>query len=374
MENKKKLFIVGGISLALILVLGITYAWLTQVLNGTKINKITAGTLDLILDDKTSNGIDLQYAVPQTDSQGLNNQAYTFKVINNGSINAKYSIYLEDEELENGLQRMSDSNVKFDLVKNSGESNPRLLSTVVSNEKRVLENNVVINGGSTNEYTLRLWIDSEATQQEVANKVFKAKIKLEAIQTEESETFIVTYNANGGSGTMNNTTDKVVANTFTAPEGKGFKEWNTALDGTGTTYTTSSSVTSNITLYAIWKNLLFEPTYFAFGEPTTSDIEPPVGKNFFAGLDTEGNKGVCINRNGERHCFETNNYEFEKQHVQEVFSDISCYEYSSFVSCGASDFGCIIYSNGGVVCGPGSGNGGCSVAGNTNSVTCADEA
>ena len=189
MENmkKNKLLIIPIILVVLIIILGITYAWLTTVLNGTKINRIKAGTLDLVLDDNTSNGINLEYAIPQSNSQGLNNQAYTFKVINNGSINAKYTIYLEDEELEDGEVRMSDSNIKFDLVKNNEESNPRLLSTVISNNRRELDSNVVINGGSTNTYSLRLWIDSEATKEEVANKVFKGKIKLEAVQTEESE-------------------------------------------------------------------------------------------------------------------------------------------------------------------------------------------
>ena len=283
-NNKKKAFLIGGISLALIAVLGITYAWLTQVLNGTKVNKITAGTLELVLDDEASNGIDLQNAIPQTDNQGLNNTAYTFRVINNGSINAKYSIYLEDEELESGLTRMSDTNIKFDLVKNSGSSNPRLLSTVVSNNKRVLDNNVVINGGSTNEYTLRLWIDQEATTEEVSGKAFAAKIKIEAIQTEESE--------------------------------------------------------------------VVPTTYFAFGDPTTSSTtdSTTLNKNVYAALDTEGNKGVCINRNGERHCFKTNNVEYEQQHVQQVFSDISCTVDSSVIDCYASDFYCHVTSNGNVGC------------------------
>ena len=82
--------------------------------------------------------------------------------------------------------------------------------------------------------------------------------------------------------------------------------------------------------------LAWQPTYFAFGTPTTSDTTPPSGKNVFAAMDTDGNKGVCINRGGERHCFQTNNVEFEQQHVQEVFSDISCSVYSSSVRCNAS--------------------------------------
>ena len=291
-ENKK--IVIPLILVALIFILGAAYAWLTTVLNGTQINRIKAGTLDLVLDDNASNGIDLEYAVPQTDTQGLNNQAYTFKVINNGSINAKYTIYLEDEELEDGEERISDSNIKFDLVKNSGESNPRLLSTVISNNRRELDSNVVINGGSTNTYSLRLWIDSEATQEEVGGKVFKGKIKLEAVQTEESA---------------------VVTPTITF--------------GTGTTW---------------------QPTYFAFGTPTTSDTTPPEGMTVFAAMDTVGNKGVCINRGGATHCFKTNNVEYEQQHVQQVFSDGSCEVDSSFVGCNASGFDCTVHSSGSVYC------------------------
>ena len=181
MNNKKKLCILTGIGMTLIIVLGVTYAWLTQVLYGTKVNRIKTGTLDLVLDDETSNGINLEYAVPQSDSQGLANTSYTFKVINNGTITAEYKLYLEDEEIEG--KRLSDSNIKYSLVKNNEEDNPRLLSSSIVEEKRQIEDEIIA-GGETNEYELKLWIDQESTKEEIANKVFKAKIKLEAVQTE----------------------------------------------------------------------------------------------------------------------------------------------------------------------------------------------
>lgn len=67
------------------------------------------------------------------------------------------------------------------------------------------------------------------------------------------------------------------ANTYTAPSGKIFKEWNTAADGTGTSYTDQQSVTNIATvgttlpLYAIW----FNPIYMqdmSFDECTTEGI------------------------------------------------------------------------------------------------------
>ena len=75
-------------------------------------------------------------------------------------------------------------------------------------------------------------------------------------------TYAVTYRANGGSGTVTdtkspyeeNSTVTVLENSFTAPTGKKFNSWNTAADGTGTSYSPDDTftITSDITLYAIW--------------------------------------------------------------------------------------------------------------------------
>ena len=66
-------------------------------------------------------------------------------------------------------------------------------------------------------------------------------------------TYTITYNANGGSGTMDTETAATTAtSTFTPPTGKQFKEWNTAADGSGTSYAAGATVPSDVTLYAIW--------------------------------------------------------------------------------------------------------------------------
>ncbi len=65
----------------------------------------------------------------------------------------------------------------------------------------------------------------------------------------------VTYDANGGSGTMAATEWTVDENGFTAPEGKKFDKWTTSQDGTGTDVVKAvgAEVTENTTLYAQWK-------------------------------------------------------------------------------------------------------------------------
>jgi uncharacterized repeat protein (TIGR02543 family) len=67
----------------------------------------------------------------------------------------------------------------------------------------------------------------------------------------------VTFDANGGSGSMSAQTSSIMttlnSNTFTRT-GYVFDEWNTAADGSGTSYSAeaSYSFSSNVTLYAQW--------------------------------------------------------------------------------------------------------------------------
>ena len=94
-------------------------------------------------------------------------------------------------------------------------------------------------------------------------------------------------------------------------------------------------------------------SYYAFGDPTDESIRTTdyttLGKNVFLKLEGE-QKSVCMLRNGEKHCFKNNNFDIEKEHVQEVFSDISCNASSPYVYCDASDFYCRVLSDGYVAC------------------------
>ena len=70
--------------------------------------------------------------------------------------------------------------------------------------------------------------------------------------------YIVTFNANGGTGTVadivtTSTTATVPVNAFSRP-GYIFTGWNSAADGSGTSYTEGQSLTlsTDMTLYAVW--------------------------------------------------------------------------------------------------------------------------
>lgn len=107
-------------------------------------------------------------------------------------------------------------------------------------------------------YTFGGWYDNsgltgsavtEITTSDYGDKEYWAK------WTEN--TYDVTYNANGGSGTTDAQNGHYVTlrdNGFTAPSGKVFVEWNTQADGSGTAYSEGEEVelTANLNLYAIW--------------------------------------------------------------------------------------------------------------------------
>jgi len=76
----------------------------------------------------------------------------------------------------------------------------------------------------------------------------------------EKETYSVTFDANGGTGTMENQTfsygEAQTLNEISfVKEGFKFKNWNTKADGTGTAYSDKQEIgiTENLTLYAQWE-------------------------------------------------------------------------------------------------------------------------
>ncbi len=91
--------------------------------------------------------------------------------------------------------------------------------------------------------------------------------------------YYVTFNANNGSGSMNN--QKIPANTSVAlnanqftKRGYTFTGWNTKADRSGTSYADKANIKvySNITLYAQWKANVYTVTADAEGGtiPATS--------------------------------------------------------------------------------------------------------
>ncbi len=169
----KQLFVLAFV--LIVLVAG-SYAWLTLTIDKTNTNVLRAGTLSLVLDDTTSEGIKLEKAVPISDEKGKTGTEYTFTLQNKGTKAVSYTIYLDDVALETSETRMDDSKVKYQLTKNSKET-VALLNTL---SDKVLDSGT-IDGSTTNTYSLRVWIDS-AAETEVMGTILSKELRVEATQ------------------------------------------------------------------------------------------------------------------------------------------------------------------------------------------------
>ena len=181
--------------LLILLLVGGSYAWFNYVKVGDKTQVVRAGKYSFKLEE-CENDIILKNAVPESAKKGLEEEVCTFKVQNTGSVSGEYTVYLDDEELEEKEKRMNDSFVRYSLVKGDeeeSEEKTKLLTTTGTNPERVMATGT-LNKGEEDVYHLKVWIDSEATN-EVMSTIFYGKLRVKIDQTTKQT---VTINPNGG--------------------------------------------------------------------------------------------------------------------------------------------------------------------------------
>lgn len=218
MKNKKKKDsfikkngkIIIAVAVILILLIGGTYAWLRVTLTGSKVNTITAGVLEMELDERATNGIELLEAVPTSDETGKKGTPYKFVMENTGNILSNYTLSLESQPLdilgEDTLKKMPQNRIKYNLKKTLkkkvGENRDSANDTVISSDNEGIisilnpqynsdtEENmqeITIDSGSLEpkyyiEYELVLWLDKDATYEEMKDTAYIGKIKIDATQ------------------------------------------------------------------------------------------------------------------------------------------------------------------------------------------------
>ena len=189
-KNKKATVIIISICIVLILAILISYAYFSTELNGTD-QIVKVGELELVLDE-TSEGISLDNAIGISDSDGLSLDGSTFKLINNGSKAVDYTIYLDDNTIEETDTRIDDKYLKYNLNKNEADSGATLLTKIGANPNRILDSGT-IEGKSTNEYNLSLWITDEVDGN-YSGQVFSGKLRVEVSQEREKEVATILLN------------------------------------------------------------------------------------------------------------------------------------------------------------------------------------
>ena len=173
MKAKKESIVLSVILLCLILIaVGMSYAFLKTSFFGSKTNVLKVGSLSLILDETSGNAITVEDGTPMYDSEGVKQDNYfTFALKNNGTLDSSYTIYLENQPLDEGDIRVNSNYVRYNLEKDSSVLQPSSLEGDQAIDKGIIKKNQTIN------YKMRLWFASDIPQSE-ENKVFKAKLNI----------------------------------------------------------------------------------------------------------------------------------------------------------------------------------------------------
>ena len=177
-KNNKKIIIIGIVIIVLLL-LGIAFAYLTTTLHGEKEYLVRAGSLGLRLEE--GNELTLESQIPLEDKDGMALDGFNFSLVNEGNIETDYTIYLDDIPLDEGETRMPDSAIRYSLTRNDVVGDADNLSNMGVNPNRVVDTGSIAVDETIN-YTLRIWIDYDATTEEASGKTFKGKLRVVATQ------------------------------------------------------------------------------------------------------------------------------------------------------------------------------------------------
>ena len=177
--KRQNIFLTIVLIILISITLGISYAFLQTSFFASKESILKVGSLSLVLDESEGNAITVSADGPLSDDEGVNlDNYYAFKLTNNGKVASQYTIYLDDQPLDDGDVRINQEYVHYSLERDDSNNVARSLT---GNQK--LESGI-INSKQTINYKLRLWFSSDMTIEE-ENKVFKAKLRIEGISTSE---------------------------------------------------------------------------------------------------------------------------------------------------------------------------------------------
>ncbi len=167
--------------------------------------------------------------------------------------------------------------LSLNITKTSGASSAAISSSSIAltADTGISNNSPFTLSGTESNYRFELTLTNIT-----ANTVYKfassatKRFVVWSAQTQAATTYTISYNANGGTGTMASTAGadpEVAACTFTAPSGKEFGYWHTTTSGTGgTTYAAGDHPKKNVGLYAIWVNQKVLSSIAVTTPPTTT--------------------------------------------------------------------------------------------------------
>ena len=189
--KKKKIIILSIAIIGLLLIVtGVTYSILSFRVKGNEVNIVKAGILKIDINENEP--ITLLETYPISTDLGMEGAPYTFTVSNTGDIDAIYRIYLDDVELDAGVERLSDSSIRYSLTKDGKYLTDTVADLLSQRENRIIDNGAIYPGETFN-YELKMWIDEDVGNEE-QGKAFKGKLRIEGEQLVNDACFTVNNN------------------------------------------------------------------------------------------------------------------------------------------------------------------------------------
>ena len=296
-KNKSKLPVLTMLLVALLVLVGTSYAYFDYSFIG-KDNTISTTDVSIKLLESNKEIVTLENQLPMSDEQGINQvgtgNVFDFAVETKSSSDMKlgYKLNIEKLKADTGYTSLTDDQIKIYLTDTNDNKilGPLKISQL---ENYNLYEDVNIHSKTNNtqvdKYRIRVWIDQDVQIKdwdENTKQQYKFKIGVGSAENEGS--YIITYNSNGGTGTMaasiynKNTTNTLRKNTFTKG-GYTFKGWSTTNNGeveyqdqNTATNLTQNQNDQNKTLYAVWKPNTYTVKYYPNGGTLAQIIEPDV--------------------------------------------------------------------------------------------------
>ena len=172
-NQRKKLIIAITLLIIIILGLGITYAWLIQIVNGEKIQSMRVGTFRFSLTEE--NSLTINSGEFLKDSDGLKQEGFKFTVQNVGKGYGSYSVYLDDDSISSGQTRIDDKFIRYSLGINADTKG---IPTNLTSRKIYSGR---LDASEKDTFVLRLWLNPEVNG-DIGGQVFKVKLRIEVNQ------------------------------------------------------------------------------------------------------------------------------------------------------------------------------------------------
>ena len=190
-NEKKKRTILYGLLVTVLVLIGVTYAYYRITKTQTNSNVIGTRTcLNTTLTEETSE-IVLSDAFPISDEDGLKQSPFTFTLTNNCDSYVKVTIALVSEyRTSTNTAYLKDNYVKSNLsTKGTNDGTSVILSTlslgeVDTNTQGYVLKTTGLKNKEAKSFDLRLWLDSETTNEQGLNKTWKGKIVVSVVAGE----------------------------------------------------------------------------------------------------------------------------------------------------------------------------------------------